>query len=194
MRLADITEQNGDEAALRERLIARRGAVVGPFQALVRSPRLCEHLETLSTYCMRESALPLRLRELTLLIAARAFDAQHSWNAHFEKAVAAGVDRASLERLARRQDPDFTRSDERILHRFATEALLGHFVDDDTYAAALAEFGESALVDLVASLGTFTTLAMVLNTFQIDLDPAHEPPFPDVRDFRRIGPDRKAQQ
>lgn len=186
MRLAQPREPDADEAALRERLITRRGGVKGPFQVLLRSPRLCGHVEALSTYCIHESALPLRLRELALLIAARSFDAQHSWNAHLDKAIEAGIDRAALERLAHGEEPGFPRSDERILHRFATEALVGHFVEDDTYAEALAEFGEKALVDLVAALGTFATLAMVLNTFQVDLDPTREPPFPDVRDFHRI--------
>ncbi|MCI3278894.1 neutral/alkaline non-lysosomal ceramidase N-terminal domain-containing protein [Streptomyces cylindrosporus] len=174
-----------EQARLRAAITDRRGAVRGPFEALLRSPVPGGLLEELSTYCARESALPERLRELALLVVARRFDAQHSWLAHVGKAVAAGVDPAALERLARDEPPGFGRADEAVLHRFAVQALTDHFVDDDTYAAALAEFGEQGLVDLVIALGTFTTLALVLNTFQVDLPPDREPPFPDVRGFRR---------
>lgn len=189
MRLTPPTRPAPEMERLRDELTARRGGVRGPFQALVHSPRLCEHVEALSTYCMRDSALPPRLRELTLLIAARTFDAEHSWLAHVDKAVGAGVDRDALQRLAQGLEPAFARADEQILHRFSVRLLTDHFVDDDTYAAARAELGERALVDLVASLGTFATLAMVLNTFQVDRDSSKEPPFPDIRDFgHRIPP------
>ncbi|MGW0838115.1 carboxymuconolactone decarboxylase family protein [Streptomyces prunicolor] len=193
MRLGPLQELNADQVEFRDRLVAQRGGIHGPFEVLLRSPRLGDRMEALSTHCMRDSALPPRLRELTLLIAARRFDAQHSWNAHHSKAVAAGLDPAALDRLARDEDPRFDRSDEAILHRFAVQALTAHFVDDDTYAAALAEFGEAALVDLVVALGTFTTLALVLNTFQVDLPTDREPPFPDVRGFQHIRPDQEVR-
>ncbi|MEV6480088.1 neutral/alkaline non-lysosomal ceramidase N-terminal domain-containing protein [Streptomyces sp. NPDC051576] len=185
MRLSPPDSTNAEQARLRAAITDRRGAVRGPFEALLRSPRPGGLVEELSTYCARESALPERLRELALLIVARRFDAQHSWLAHIGKAVAAGVDPAALERLARDEPPGFCRADEAVLHRFAVQALTDHFVDDDTYAAALTEFGEQGLVDLVIALGTFTTLALVLNAFEVDLPPDREPPFPDVRGFRR---------
>jgi 4-carboxymuconolactone decarboxylase len=188
MRLTPLHDLTAEQARLEAGLTARRGGIHGPFGALLRSPRPGGLVEELSAYCARESRLPERLRELTLLVVARRFDAQHSWNAHVDKAVAAGVERAALERLARGEEPRFVRPDEELLHRFASQALLEHFVDDTTYAAALEEFGEPALVDLVISLGTFTTLALVLNTFQVDLQPDREPPFPDVRGFRRFRP------
>ena len=31
-------------------------------------------------------------------------------------------------------------------------------------------------------------LAMLLNTFQVDLKPGDEPPFPDVRGFAKVDP------
>jgi hypothetical protein len=65
------------------------------------------------------------------------------------------------------------------------EILSGHFVSDETFAAALGEFGEQGLVDLVGSLGNYSMLAMLLNAFQVDLQPV-EPPFPDVRGYARV--------
>ena len=187
MRLAPLENLSSRQAEISERIASRRGATRGPFLVWLRSPELCERVEALGAFCRFESALPIRLRELSLLIAARHFDAQYSWNAHIEKAVDAGVARESLERLARREDPEFAASDERVLYRFATEVLDDHFVSDETFAAGLATLGEQGLVDLVGSLGNFSMLAMLLNTFQVDLQPGRPAPFPDVRGFARVG-------
>jgi 4-carboxymuconolactone decarboxylase len=95
------------------------------------------------------------------------------------------VSRESLQALAENKEPGFTRRDEDIVYQFSTEILGAHFVSDETFAAALEEFGEAGLVDLIGSLGNFSMLAMLLNTFQVDLQPV-EPPFPDVHGYARV--------
>ncbi|MBL7631014.1 carboxymuconolactone decarboxylase family protein [Frankia sp. CN6] len=189
MRLEPIQELSPRQAEISARITARRGGTRGPFLVWLRSPDLCERVEELGAYCRFESALPMRLRELSLLVAARHFDAQYSWNAHVDKAVEAGVQRECLERLARREEPGFEADDERVAHRFATEVLERHFVTDETFAAGLAAFGERGLVDLIGCLGNFSMLAMLLNTFQVDLQANRPAPFPDVHGFGRVEPE-----
>ncbi len=75
--------------------------------------------------------------------------------------------------------------DEQVAWRFSTEILRDHFVSDETFAAALGEFGEAGLVDLIGSLGNYSMLAMLLNAFQVDLQPV-EPPYPDVRGYAKV--------
>ncbi|MGH3069812.1 MAG: hypothetical protein ACRDMI_14645, partial [Streptosporangiaceae bacterium] len=87
--------------------------------------------------------------------------------------------------LAESKEPGFTRRDEDVVYQLSTEILGEHFVSDETFAAALEEFGEKGVVDLIGSLGNFSMLAMLLNTFQLDLQPV-EPPFPDVRGHARV--------
>jgi 4-carboxymuconolactone decarboxylase len=185
MRLPALTALTPRQQEISDRISSRRGGTRGPFLVWLRSPELAEKVEALGAYCRFESSLDLRLRELTLLIAARHFDAQYSWNAHIGKAVDAGVSRESLQALAENKEPGFTRRDEDIVYQFSTEILGEHFVSDETFAAALEEFGEAGVVDLIGSLGNFSMLAMLLNTFQVDLQPV-EPPFPDVRGYARI--------
>jgi 4-carboxymuconolactone decarboxylase len=152
----------------------------------LRSPELCEKVEALGAYCRFECSLDPRLRELSLLIAARHWDAQYSWNAHIDKAVELGVSRESLIALAENREPHFARSDEDIVYRFSVEILREHFVSDATFTGALDELGERGLVDLIGCLGNFSMLGMLLNTFQLDLQPGRTPPFPDVRGYERV--------
>ncbi|MDN3359083.1 carboxymuconolactone decarboxylase family protein [Actinomadura sp. DC4] len=186
MRLPELVELSPRQREISDRITRRRGGTRGPFLVWLRSPELCEKVEALGAYCRFESSLDLRLRELSLLVAARHWDAQYSWNAHVEKAVDAGVARESLTALAENRDPAFARADEDAVHRFATEILRDHFVSDATFALALEELGEQGVVDLLGSLGNFSMLAMLLNACQVDLQPGRTPPFPDVRGHERV--------
>jgi 4-carboxymuconolactone decarboxylase len=188
VRLPPLKELTPRQAEISEQIAAKRGGTRGPFLIWLRSPELCERVDALGAYCRFESALPLRLRELSLLIAARFFDAQYSWVAHADKAVEAGIRAEAIQQLAENQVPDFQDAPAQILYAFASQVLRDHFVDDETFAAGLATFGEQGLVDLIGSLGNYSMLAMLLNTFQVELKPGATPPYPDVRDFGRVDP------
>jgi 4-carboxymuconolactone decarboxylase len=68
------------------------------------------------------------------------------------------------------------------------EVLEQHFVGDATFADALELFGSHGVVDIIGCLGNFSMLAMCLNTFQVDLDPAKQRPFSDIAGFARLDP------
>ena len=186
MRLPDLPALSPRQREISDQITARRGGTRGPFLVWLRSPELCEKVEALGAYCRFESTLDPRLRELSLLIAARHWDAQYSWNAHVGKAAELGVSPGSLTALAEHRRPHFARPDEDAVYRFSTEILDDHFVSDATFAVALAELGEPGVIDLIGSLGNFSMLAMLLNACQVDLQPV-PPPFPDVRGFARTG-------
>jgi 4-carboxymuconolactone decarboxylase len=187
MRIATLSPEqySARQREVAERIAGRRGAVRGPFQVWLNSPELCERVEALGAFLRFESSLPLRLRELSLLIAARHMDAQYSWNAHVDKAVEEGVPRAAVEAIARHEQPAFDRPEDTAFYAFCHELLTEHFVSDATFAAALEHFGPVGLVDTVASLGNFTMLGMCLNAFQVDLQADREPPYPDIRGYAR---------
>jgi 4-carboxymuconolactone decarboxylase len=185
MRLPKLSDLSPRQQEISDRITSRRGGTRGPFLVWLRSPELCEKVEALGAYCRFESSLHPRLRELSLLIAARHWDAQYSWNAHVGKAADFGVPPDSLSALAEHREPHFTSKDEDVVYRFSSEILSDHFVSDDTFAEALAELGEQGVVDLIGSLGNFSMLAMLLNACQVDLQ-AVEPPFPDVRGYAKV--------
>ncbi len=139
MRLPKLTNLSPRQQEISDRITSRRG---GTFLVWLRSPELCERVEALGAFCRFESSLDPRLRELSLLIAARHWDAQYSWNAHVGKAADLGVSRESLTALAEHREPNFTSKDEGIVYRFSSEILGDHFVSDATFAEALAELGE----------------------------------------------------
>jgi 4-carboxymuconolactone decarboxylase len=190
VRLPKLSEEelSPRQREIAERIAGRRGAVRGPFQVWLHSPELCERVEALGAYARFESSLDLRLRELILLIAARHFDAQYSWNAHIDKAVDAGVSRAALEALAQGLVPGFEHRDEQVVYQFCIEVLTEHFVSDAVFEEARELLEPRGVVDIIGTLGNYSMLAMCLNTFQVDLQADREPPFPDVRGYAKIEP------
>ncbi|MCR2782966.1 MULTISPECIES: carboxymuconolactone decarboxylase family protein [unclassified Microbacterium] len=169
-----------------ERIAGSRGRLGAPFQVWLQSPELCDRVEKLGSYLRWDSSLPLRLRELSLLIAARFFDAQYSWNAHVDVALAEGIPQQAIDALARRETPVFDRDEDQVFYAFCDELLTEHFVSQQTFDAALAYFGPAGLVDTVASLGNFTMLGMLLNTFEVDLQADRTRPFPDINGYGRV--------
>ena len=107
MRLPALTEFTPRRQEISDKIAAKRGATRGPFLIWLRSPELAEKVDALGAYCRFDSSINERLRELSLLIAARHFDAQYSWNAHHRKAIEAGVSAESIKELAGNEVPHF---------------------------------------------------------------------------------------
>lgn len=159
----------------------------GPFACWLHSPELCDRVESLATYVRFDSSISEELREFCLLIAARYWGAQDSWNAHLDKALAAGLPPEVIQALAEKRAPEFKAEDKKVFYQFCKELLETQFVSDATFAAAQKLFGNKGVVDIVGCLGTFTLMSFCLNAFQVDLDPTKEPPFADIRNYSRVG-------
>jgi 4-carboxymuconolactone decarboxylase len=191
MRLPVLTEEemNPRQQELAARITARRGAVRGPFRVWLNSPDLCDRVESLGAFARFDCSLPKHLRELTLLMAARNWDAQYSWNAHVHQAIEAGVPETAVKAIAEKRTAEFDNDKDQAFYQFCREILEEHFVSDETFARVQEHFDATALVDTIGALGNFTMLGMCLNTFQVDLQADKQPPFPDVRGYGRVAPD-----
>jgi 4-carboxymuconolactone decarboxylase len=188
MRLPKLPEAelSDRQKELHARIAGKRGQVRGPYLVWLHSPELCDRVEALGAYVRYDCSLSEKLRELSILITARYWDAQHSWNAHIDKAVAAGISPAPLAAFAAGETPVFEAEDERVFFAFCWEMLQEHFVSRATFEKALARFGNQGVVDIIGCLGNFSMLAMCLNAFEVDLDKSRPPPFADIRGYGRV--------
>ena len=60
-----------------------RGAGLrGPFNALLRSPELCDLVQRVGAYVRYGSSIPARLNELAIIMAGRKWTAQYEFYAH----------------------------------------------------------------------------------------------------------------
>ena len=187
MRLPKLTyeQMNPKQREAHDRHAARRDRVSGPYNVWLHSPELMNLVSPLSNYMRWDAALPEKLREFGILVTARYWDAQYSWNAHVDKARAAGIPDDVIAALAENRAPPFKADDERVYYTFAMEMLKNHFVSDKTFAEARSIFGEKGVVDLIGSVGYFSMLQICLNSAEVDLQADRKPPFPDVEGYRK---------
>ena len=156
-----------------------RGALVGPFVALLRSPELMEHAQRMGEYLRYRSAIGPRLSELAILVTARQWNQQVEWAIHAPIALEKGVPAETIDAIARRVRPAGMDEEAAAVHDFCSE-LHGHKrVSDATYARALALFGEQGVVDLMGISGYYTLLSMVMNAAQTPAPASSAAPLPD---------------
>ena len=127
----------------------------------------------------------MKLLEFGILVTARYWDAQYSWNAHVDKAIAAGIPEDVVRDLAAKKKPNFKADDERAYYNFTMEMLENHFVSEKTFNEARKIFGDKTLVDLIGSVGYFSMLQICLNSAEVDVQADRKPPFADVSGYRK---------
>jgi 4-carboxymuconolactone decarboxylase len=136
----------------------------GPFVPLLRSPELLDRVQRVGEYLRYRNALPRRLSEMAILIAARHWSQQFEWNIHTADATMAGLADAVITAIAEGRRPSPMDEDEAAVYDFCLELLLNKSVSDATYGRAVAISGDQGVIDLVGLLGYYSLLAMVMNT------------------------------
>ncbi len=181
-RLGPIAAQHWTDA---QRAVARqviegpRGALVGPFVPLLRSPELMEHAQRMGEYLRYRSAIGTRLSELAILVTARQWNQQVEWAIHAPIALESGIPAPVVEAIARRQRPDAMDAETAAVHDFCVELHRHKRVADATYARALALLGEQGVVDLMGINGYYTFLSMVMNAARTPAPASTAAPLPD---------------
>ncbi|KQQ47406.1 carboxymuconolactone decarboxylase [Duganella sp. Leaf126] len=156
-----------------------RGALYGPFVPLIRSPELMAAAQRMGEYLRYRSAIGTRLTELAILVTARQWSQQVEWAIHAPIAREYGIAETTIAAIAERRQPPDLPADEALVLTFCQQLHRQQRVDDATYAAALAAFGEHGVVDLMGINGYYTFLAMVMNAAQTAVPPTDAPALPD---------------
>jgi 4-carboxymuconolactone decarboxylase len=151
-------------AAVAEISSGPRGGVIGPFAPLLRSPELMTRLQKVGEYLRYSSPLERRLFEMTILIVSRWWDQQFEWTYHHPLALAAGLDPAIADAIAAGRRPQDMDAAAAVVWDLLDELHRTRGVCDETYGRAIGALGDVGVVEVVATAGYYTTLAMVMNT------------------------------
>lgn len=155
-----------------------RGGIIGPFVPLLRSPELMTRLQKTGEYLRFQKALPPRLFEMCVLLVARRWNQQFEWSFHHPIALTAGLEGSIVAAIALDRRPDGMDQATAAVWDLLDELHRTMAVSDEAYARALDALGETGVVELVATAGYYTTLAMVMNTARTPA-PA-EPALPEL--------------
>jgi 4-carboxymuconolactone decarboxylase len=167
-----------DQQFALERITAGpRGKLIAPFVPLMRAPELMTRLQLVGEYLRFGSGLPRHVTELVILIVARRWDQDYEWGHHVPLARSAGLDEQVIAVV--RDDGEVTGPDDvRAVWGFVTELQDHHAVTDETFDATMRHVGDTGVVELIATVGYYTTLAMTMNAARTPVpdDYEHLPP------------------
>ena len=154
-----------------------RGAGLrGPFNALLRSPELCDLVQRVGAYVRYSTSLPQPLNEMAIIMAGRKWTAQYEFYAHRRLAIEAGLSPAITDAIAANQRPAGMAKDEETVYDFVSEMLATGSVSDASFQRVKDAFGERGVVDLVGAVGYYSLVSMTLNVAQVQLPAGVTPP------------------
>ena len=146
-----------------------RNAMGGPFNVLLRSPEMGDAAQELGTYSRFNSTLPGKLREMSIIMAARFWMAQFEWYAHKNAALREGLDPAIVDAIATGQRPASMDADETVVYDFVSEMLYDKRVSDATFEVATDALGERGVVDVIGTVGYYSLVSLLLNVDEYPL-------------------------
>jgi alkylhydroperoxidase family enzyme len=113
-----------------------------------------------------------KLRELAILLVAAHTGAEYEWIQHTGIAKAIGIDDKQIAAI-QRGDLQATclHPDARTLLRFTHQVLQQPRANDDTFTALRERFPPRQIVELLLVIGNYHTLARIMTTLDIDIDP-----------------------
>ena len=156
-----------------------RASLRGPTGFWLHLPAVIGHVRELN-WNLRNSelGLPRALRELTILVTARANDCQKEWTAHEPRALLAGVDAAVIDVVKYRKPLEGVAATEAAIIAFGRELFRDKKVSAATYAQALQVLGQRALVHMIALMSNYTMTATIFAALDQQIAPDQEPLLP----------------
>jgi len=119
-----------------------------------------------------------KLIHFIIMIVARHWT-NDIWTAHEEDSIREGLGRDTVQALEEGRHPEHMTEDEAAVYDFCTELLENKRVSDATYARAVAELGEEAVVQTAVTAGLYTYLSMAVNmAYPESANSGRLPPFP----------------
>lgn len=172
-RIPFVTETSNltpDQRRVVDGILGRRGGrIPGPFRFSLHCPAITEAWHPLGEVLRLKSGFPLRLSELTIVMAARHMDCDYVFNAHAPIAIENGLAPSIVEALAGGKRPAFEKPDEEAMHDYCQELGESHKVSDETYARAKDLLGVPGVVELTALFGYYTMVAMTILAHEMPL-------------------------
>jgi 4-carboxymuconolactone decarboxylase len=149
--------------------------VPNAIATMLHHPRLAGAFLSYNGVLLFDPALEARLRELVVLRVASRTRAPYEWEQHVRLSKRCGITDDEIATVARANDAGKWSPLEADVLAATDQLIDGYRVDDATWKRLAAQLDARQLVELLFVVGTYTCLAMVFNSFALDLDPDLQP-------------------
>jgi 4-carboxymuconolactone decarboxylase len=143
----------------------------GPSSVMIHVPKVHQMMNGVNLYLRNESSLPKKIQELAILVTARELDCQYIWNAHAASARASGISDATVDALRDRDVLPVLADNERAVVSYGQEFFRTHRVSRGAFQLVFEQLGKQGAVELGLIMGNYSGLALLINSFDVDLPP-----------------------
>lgn len=165
--LADFDRMPGELGDKLRRMPVR----LNIFRMMANAPTTVLPMLRLGGAILSDQELPHAPRELLILLVARIEGGEYEWIQHDPIAEKVGVTRAQIEAIERLDlAADVFTPAERALLAFARQVIENVRVDDATFAAAHAHYGDRQIVEAILAIGFYMAAARLTEATQTPLD------------------------
>ena len=154
------------------------GAFGGPFDPWIRSPEVARRAVSWGNFIWERTTLDRRLVELAIIVTARFWQSNVEWVSHARMALENGVTQEVIDSVFAERRPEKAPEDELLIYDVCRTLHETHQLPSDLYQRAVGLFGERGLVEIIATIGYYTFVAMTLNAFDVGLQASVKAPFP----------------
>jgi 4-carboxymuconolactone decarboxylase len=170
--------REGEQRALAERMLREtRAGLGGPWNVMLRSPKMGNSLMDLYNHFRHTTPLPQSIVEFAILLTAREIDSSYEWLMHHPLALRQGVPAAQLDDVRNGRRPAALTPELSAVYDFAIELLRHRVVSDATFATAKQALGEQGVVDLTALIGVYAAIGALLSVGEVAAPAGDGPQF-----------------
>jgi alkylhydroperoxidase family enzyme len=145
------------------------------FTTLVRHPELFQNWMRFAGYILINGQLPFADRELLILRTGYNCDSPYEWGQHVRIALAGGIERQVIDRVAAGPDAPGWNARETALLRAADELHADARISDATWDALTTDLDEQQLIEVPMLVGQYHLVAFTLNSLAVQPEPGLEP-------------------
>ncbi|MCR2811330.1 MULTISPECIES: carboxymuconolactone decarboxylase family protein [unclassified Microbacterium] len=149
-------------------LVDEKGALVGPFDALLLDPPLGEAIQAFGAVLRFQGRLSARSREMAILLIGHYCESAFEVRSHEAVARRVGLTADELVSLAELEPPPSASVDETVVANAVLQLLRTGTLDDAAYGSCVAELTEAGVLEITALVGYYRFLADVLAVFAHD--------------------------
>uniref|UniRef100_UPI00351983EC carboxymuconolactone decarboxylase family protein n=1 Tax=Cognatishimia sp. TaxID=2211648 RepID=UPI00351983EC len=138
------------------------------YRTMAHHPQLLRSWATLREHVVNQTTLGAEFREVVILRTGTRLGSTYEWQQHILRARKAGL---SDHRIARLKGPlDQIEGKDRPLAAAVDEIFETNRLTSSTQADVMSLVGKKGLLDLMATVGFYSTLGFILNSFDTPLD------------------------
>ncbi len=170
---------------------SRSGLTDNGLKTLLHLPQLVDAVMPYTIYLSDQSTLSARHRELLVLRTAWLCGNQAIWSSHAERARKVGMTAGEIRKIAEGPDAPGWDGFEATLLRMADQLYRNSSVNEATWKALAASYDQNHLIDAVETVGHFTVLSLLFNSFGVQPDAATADRLPSGVPYKVVVPQRE---